>query len=124
MADYTMIQGLEDLGEGEEEEVGYQHIEVNGEDYDLSDREEAYEARDELAEYRQQLRDGELDEYEDHPTEYRGGGRTRLLYDEVRAQLAVDYHEGKHDMTWEEQDQEAKNTQRIVAIVRAKQGKV
>ena len=44
------------------------------------------------------------------------GGRSELLYDQVRARLAVQYHEGKHNMTWEEQHDAAEKVVRIRAI--------
>jgi len=44
------------------------------------------------------------------------GGRSRLLYDAVRADLAQEYHEGRTNMTWEQMHQDALKVVRIVAI--------
>jgi len=91
----------------------YEKLEANGELYDLRKPQEAREALEATQDYREDLREGELEIYEDKPTEPFGGGRTRLFYDELRAKMAHDYHEGKHDLSWEQQHEEA---QRIIKI--------
>ncbi len=91
----------------------YERLEVNGEEYDLRKAEETEAAQEATENYRKDLRMGELDEYEDKPTEPFGGGRSRLFYDELRTKMANDYHEGKHDLSWDEQHEEC---QRIIKI--------
>ena len=90
-----------------------ERLEAGDETYDLRKAEEAEQAQQDLRELRQQLRNGELDEYEGKSTEYGHGGRSRLLHDEVRAKLAVDYHDRKHTLSWDQQRAEA---DRIVQI--------
>ena len=87
--------------------------------YDLRNKDEATEARLETAEARQQLRDGQLVSWEGKSTDFGEGGRSRLLYDEVRAQMAVDKFDGKHEMTYQQMHEEA---QQIVAL-RAQQAR-
>ena len=91
----------------------YEKLNVNGEDYDLRKAEDAEAAQEATKDYRQRLYDGELDEYEDRITEPGNGGRIRLWYDELRAQLATDFHDGKHTLTYDQQHDEA---QRIMNI--------
>ena len=90
-------------------------LEAGGDTYNLKDPKQAQEAMDELEGRREALRRGELDEYENKGTEYGDGGRTRLLYDELRAKMAVDYHSNRHDMTWEEQSAEADRIRKMRA---------
>jgi len=97
-------------------------LEASDKQYDLTDANEAKEALIDIQKKRQALRDGELEEYEETGTNMWVGGRTRLLYDEVRAQLAIDFHEGEHDMTWEEQSEAADDIRLKVAKVRRAQG--
>lgn len=96
-------------------------LEAGDQQYDLTDTDEASQALTDIKQKRQALRAGELDEYEDTGTDMWVGGRTRLLYDEVRAQLAVDLHEGEHDMTWEEQSEAADDIRLKVARIRKAQ---
>ena len=91
-------------------------LEVNNDTYNLKDPTQAQEALDNLKDYREALRRGELNEYEGKGTKYGDGGRTRLLYDELRAKIAVDFHNGHHDMDWEEQSTEADRIRKVRAI--------
>jgi len=91
----------------------YEKLDVNGQEYDLRKRNEVHEAQEATEDYREDLRYGELDEYEEKSTEPFGGGRSRLFYDELRTRMACDYHDGKHDLSWEQQDAECK---RIIKI--------
>ena len=91
----------------------YEKLEVNGHEYDLRKQDEVEDAQEALEDYREQLRNNKLDEYEGKLTEPWGGGRSRLLYDEVRAKMAMDMHEGKHNLSYEQQHQEC---QRIIRI--------
>ena len=124
--DAITLAELEGHEEDQQEEVDpsvYTELEVNGEEYDLADPEEAKQAQEDTKRYREELKHGDLYEYEGRGTSWGDGGRKQLLYDEVRAKMAVDYHEGKHDMTWKEQHERAVETTEIVAKVRKKQGK-
>lgn len=100
----------------------YERLEVNGEEFDLRDPENVDDALEELREYRQELRNGELDEYDGKSTDLWKGGRSELLYDEIRAKLAEDFHEGKHTLTWDEQNIEAKRIIKIRAAQLKTQG--
>lgn len=91
-------------------------LEADGDSYDLKDPEQAEKAFDELEGRREALRRGELDKYEGESTDWGQGGRTRLLYDELRAKLAIDYHEGRHDLNWEEQSTEADRIRKVRAV--------
>lgn len=91
-------------------------LEIEDKRYKLDDPKEAQKALDHARERRQQLRDGELDEYEGKGTDYGQGGRTRLLYDELVAEMAVDKHKGKHSLSWEKVCAEADRIRKIRAI--------
>lgn len=134
-----IIEGMETLDDGDrpdnmDDEGGmqqdltllplrYEKLEVNGHEYDLRKADEVEDAQEALEDYRQQLREGELDEYEGKLTEPWGGGRSRLLYDEVRAKMAADFHDGKHSLTYEQQHQEAQRIIKIRATQFRAQGK-
>ena len=51
-----------------------------------------------------------------------GGGRSRLLYDQLRADFAADKLAGKHEMTWDQQHMEAKRIIKMRAIQVKTQG--
>jgi hypothetical protein len=87
--------------------------------YDLRDDDQAEDALNEANQKRNDLNNNQLAEYEGKSTEFGEGGRSRLLYDQVRAQMACDYHEGKHDMTFQQQHEQA---QQVVAL-RAQQAR-
>jgi hypothetical protein len=89
---------------------------ADGEVYDLKDPDQVSDLQENLQAKRNDLKAGQLKRYENHSTEWGGGGRSRLLYDSVRANLAQQYHAGEHDMTWQEQHEEAEKVKRIVAI--------
>lgn len=96
-------------------------LEAGEKQYNLSRADEAEQALEEIKAKRQALKDKDLSSYEDISTEYGVGGRTRLLYDQVRAQLAVGFHNGEHDMSWEEQSEAADDTRIKVAKIRKAQ---
>lgn len=91
-------------------------LEVQDYQFDLSNPSQAQKAFDFVLFQRQALKDGNLDNYEGKSTDFGGGGRTALLYDQLRAQMAVDFHKGKHDMSWAEQSTEADRIRSIRAI--------
>lgn len=93
----------------------YEKLETNGEEFDLRKPKEAEEANDTAKGYREQLKNDDLSTYEGKSTEVWGGGRSRLLYDEIRTKYAIDYHAGKHTMTWEQQHFEANRAIKIYA---------
>lgn len=100
----------------------YEKLDINGHEYDLRKQDDIFRAMDRASDYRQDLREGDLDEYEGKSTEPWGGGRSRLLYDEIRIKMAIDYHQGKHDISWEQQDAEAKRIIKIRATQFRTQG--
>jgi hypothetical protein len=98
---------------------GFEKLICGENSYDLRDDDQAEDALEDANQKRNDLNNGQLSEYEGKSTDFGGGGRSRLLYDQVRAQMAVDYHEGKHDMTWAQQHEQA---QQVVAL-RAQQAR-
>lgn len=108
------LDELDDVGEIDQIPE-YQVLEAGDEVYDLSDKDEAYEAEDYLRQKREALNNKQLLQYEGKATQFGVGGRSELLYDQVRARLAVRFHEGKHNMTWEEQHESAERVVRIRA---------
>ena len=84
--------------------------------YDLRDSDQVNDAMEQIKSDRNELQLGNLKTYEGHSTEWGGGGRARLLYDQVRIDLAQEYHEGRHGMGWEAQHHEAMKVVRIVAV--------
>lgn len=93
----------------------YEKLEINGEDFDLRNFEEVEEARNKLEDYRKELREGDLYEYEGRSTELWQGGRSRLLHDELMIKLARDYHFGKHNLTYEQMNEESLRIQSLRA---------
>lgn len=91
-------------------------LSANGDLYDLRDSDQVNTLQESMKSYRNDLINGELKTYEGHSTEFGKGGRARLLYDTERSNLAEEYHEGRHNMSWSEQSQEAMKVVRIVAI--------
>jgi len=91
----------------------YEKLEVNGETYDLRNAQEAHEAQKVMDEYRARVRKGEIFDYEGRSTKMWSGGRSRILYDEIRTDMAVDYHEGDYNVSWEQQHKEA---EKIISI--------
>lgn len=102
--------------------IRYEKLEVNGEEFDLRDPTQAQEAYDRAQEFREQLREGNLIEYEDRPTELWGGGRSRLLHDELMSKMALDGHEGKHTMDYTQMNEECNRIQSIRAAKLKAQG--
>ena len=98
-------------------------LEANGRKFDLKDPAQAEKAQEYTEHQREALREGQLKTYEEHSTDFGEGGRTRLLYDELRAKMACDFHAGKHQMTWEEQSVEADRIRSIRAAELHKAGK-
>lgn len=96
-----------------EKQKPYTNLSVNGQDYDLEDPDDAQAANDRVRQYREQLKEHDLSTYDDKPTKWGGGGRSELLYDELRSKLAVDFHRGLHDLSWTDQHKEA---ERIVGL--------
>jgi hypothetical protein len=92
-------------------------IHMNGGEYDLSVKAQAEKAFELATELRQQLKAKKLMDYDGKSTEWGKGGRSALLYDEVRARMAVDFHNNQHTLTWDQQDAEAKK----ICLDRAKQ---
>jgi hypothetical protein len=91
-------------------------LHANGDIYDLRDPDQVNDLQEQIKSDRNDLQIGELPKYEGHSTDWGGGGRARLLYDQVRVDLAQEYHEGRHHMSWTEQYQEAMKVVRIVAV--------
>jgi hypothetical protein len=106
----------------EDEVVDYSQLEVQDQTFDLGSKEGAEQALATIQGYRQQLRDNNLSEYEEKSTEYGRGGRGRLMYDELRADLAVRYWNGEHQLDWQEQHDAAENIKSIRAIQSREQG--
>jgi len=100
----------------------FEKLEVNGEDFDLRDPTQAQQAFEKTIKCRQELRSGDLTEYEGKSLELWHGGRSRLFADELRSKLACDFHEGKHTLTWEQQAVEADRIQEIRAAKLRAQG--
>jgi len=88
----------------------------DGDIFDLRDYNSVNDLKEYLMSKRNELREGTLSKYENHSTDWGGGGRARLLYDQVRVDLAQEYHEGRHGMSFLDQHQEAMKVIRIVAI--------
>jgi hypothetical protein len=115
---------LSDPQDSEEDEVeDFSKLEVNETEFDLSTKEGAEDALNTIREYRAQLKNNNLEEYEDKSTDYGQGGRSRLMYDELRADLAVRYWGGEHQLDWEEQHEAANNIKAIKAAQMKAQGK-
>ena len=91
-------------------------LHANGDIYDLRNSDEVNDLQEQVKADRNELREGTLKKYEGRSTDWGGGGRARLLYDQCRVDLAQEYHEGRHSMEWKDQHQEAMKIVRIVAI--------
>lgn len=91
-------------------------LHADGELHDLKDPDQVIDLIEQLKARRADLNRGELPKYEGRSTDWGGGGRSRLLYDQVRADIAQDYHEGSHSITWKGQHQKAMTVVKIVAI--------
>jgi hypothetical protein len=94
-----------------------------GDVYDLRDCDAVNDLLESVLLHRAKLNSGNLKTYEGHSTELGGGGRARLLYDSVRADLAEDYHSGRHNMNWDLQHAEAMRAVKFAAINRFKNAK-
>jgi hypothetical protein len=121
LIDATLINSVDptasDVQDGTDEEVeNYAELDVNGQAFDLTSKENAEQALSVIRDYRQQLKNNALDEYEERSTEFGKGGRSKLMYDELRADLAVRYWNGEHQLDWEEQHEAAENIRSIRAI--------
>lgn len=88
-------------------------LNADGDLHDLKDHDQVNDLIESLREQRFKLMRGELKTYEGRRTDWGGGGRSRLTYDQARADMASDYHSKKHNMSWQEQHQEAMRTVRI-----------
>lgn len=91
-------------------------LHANGDLYDLRDSDQVTDLQEQIRSDRNDLNSGELTKYEGRSVEWGGGGRARMLYDQVRADLACEWHAGRHTMSFEDQHQEAMNIVRIRAI--------
>lgn len=91
-------------------------LHADGDLHDLTDSDQVIDLVEQLKSIRAKLKLDELNKYEGKSTEWGGGGRSRLLYDQVRANLAQEWHEGRTSMSWENQHQEAMKVVRVVAI--------
>jgi hypothetical protein len=90
---------------------GFEKLICGDNTYDLRNEEDAEKALDDVSATRAAIQNGDLKEYEGRSTEPGEGGRARAWYDQIRAQEAVDFHDGKHTMSWAQQHDEA---QRII----------
>lgn len=111
----SAMDEMDDIGE-QPDIPEFRILEAGDQVYDLADETEARQAEDMLQQKREALNERQLLQYEGKATQFGLGGRSELLYDQVRARLAVRYHEGKHDMTWEEQHDAAEKVVRVRAI--------
>jgi len=111
--DPSNIMNFDNDEEHDEKVAPYTYLKVNDHEYDLNDPDDAQVASDQVRQYREQLKEHDLDTYEDKSTDWGQGGRSELLYDELRSKMAVDYHRGLHSLSWEDQHQEA---ERIVGL--------
>lgn len=91
-------------------------LHANGDTFDLRDPDQVVDLLEQVKSDRNDLVNGDLPKYEGRSTDWGGGGRARLLYDQIRADLATEFHSGRHHMPWEEQHSEAMKVVRIRAI--------
>jgi hypothetical protein len=113
--EHSTLDDMDDVGE-EASIQEYRMLEAGDQIYDMADETEARQLEDILQQKREELNERQLLQYEGKATQFGLGGRSELLYDQVRARLAVRFHEGKHDMNWEEQHEAAEKVVRIRAI--------
>lgn len=99
----------------------FEGLTVNGEKFDLRDPSSVQEGLNQVKEYRKLLNSNQLDTYDNKSTEMFGGGKSNLRYDEIRLQIAEDYHKGKHFLSFDEQHQEAKRIQEYEQVKWKKQ---
>ena len=116
------ITGMDTLDDGTyEDEYGTaipaepSILHVDGDPYDLNNAEVIDELQIKLHDLRDRLRGEDLPEYDGRSTNWGGGGRARLLYDQARVDLAERY-DGDDGMSFEDQHREAMDVVRIVAI--------
>ncbi len=120
--DVDATSDILDDGEEEADEYGAAiptkpfMLHVNGDLFDLRNPDDVNDLQEQVRSYRNDLRGEDLPKYEGRSTEWGGGGRARLLYDQVRADLATEFHSGRHTMNWKAQHQEAMDVVRIRAI--------
>jgi len=98
----------------------YEKLEIDGHSFDLRNPSDVDDALNTIQDYQQQMKDGELLEYEGKSTELFGGGRSRINYDAIRVKIAVDYHKGLHSIDWQDQHFEAKRIQEYQRLRYAK----
>ncbi len=123
MSDISTTETQDNMDNNDDIVNPYQELQVEDKSYNMNNLEEVKQAKQVVEERRKQLQNDELTEYENKSTIMGKGGRSQLLYDEKRIQLAEQYHNSKHDMTWEEQNEVAQDTVTVVAAVRRHQGK-
>jgi hypothetical protein len=87
--------------------------------FDLKDPTQAQAALESTEANRAKLNDGQLATYEGKSTEFGQGGRSNLLYDHVRADLAVEKHQGTENGTWRDHHNEALKVVQVVAAKHA-----
>jgi len=90
-------------------------LNANGDLFDLRDPDQVNTLQEIMKSYRNKLVNGELKTYEGHSIEFGKGGRARMLYDVDRIDLAEGYHEGRHNLSWDDQHEESMKVVRIVA---------
>ena len=97
-----------------------EHIQINGQECDLRDPSLVKLFSAKINDYYKQLHNGTLKTYDGKSTEMWQGGRSELLKDKIRLQLAEDGFRGKHNLDFKAQKIEADR----IASIRAAQVKV
>lgn len=89
----------------------FESLNIDGTKFDLRLSEDVEEGIKELNQIEKLVNEGDYLEYEGKSTETFGGGKNKLEYDKVRLKLAKDFHDGKHQLSFDQQHQEAKRIQ-------------
>ena len=89
----------------------FEGLTVDGIKFDMRDPSQVQEAKTLLQQYRIDLNNGNLLKYDGKSTEIFGGGKSNLRYDEIRVQIAEEYHQGKNSLSFEDQHLLAKDIQ-------------
>jgi hypothetical protein len=63
-------------------------LHANGDLFNLEDSDQVMDLQEQVKSDRNDLRNDKLLKYENHSTKWGGGGRARLLYDQVRARIS------------------------------------
>lgn len=96
--------------------VDLHQLHADGDLYDLRDPDQVLGLIEHLKDIRFKLNHGELKYYEGVSTDWGEGGRARLLYDQLRADLALARHAGKNIESWVTDHTDAMETIRQVAV--------